>query len=177
MFSQSNERILQIQHNNVRRFLFQTTLGSGAAPGFPPFAPAEKRGDESRVLLPVFAISRGRDVDRVAALVGGVLEPTAGLSVVLAEALLTDALAARKVLLTETDLKVAGFLADEPVRAYPLSSSLFLEPSPREASVSDPPLVLASAEFSWSSTLVMCLLATSSLPALPFKFERPESTL
>lgn len=128
------------------------------------------------MLLPVFAISRGRDAERVAEPVGGVLEPGGGLSELLAEPLVAEVFAARKVLLTETDLKVAGLLAEEPVRPCPLSSSRFLEPSPREASVSDPPLALASAEFSCSSTFVMCLLANSSLPMLPFEFERLELT-
>lgn len=100
------------------------------------------------MLLPVLAISRGREEDRVAELVGGVLEPAGCFSATLAEALLAAAFVARKVLLTETDLNVAGFLTVEPARPCPLSSSLLFEPSARDASVSDPPLALASAEVS-----------------------------
>lgn len=100
------------------------------------------------MLLPVFAMSRGLEEDKVAEPVGGVLELGGGLSAVFAEALLAFAFAARKVLLTETALKVAGFLTDEPVRPCPLSPSLLLTPSAFDASVSEPPLALASAELS-----------------------------
>lgn len=63
--------------------------------------------------------------------------------------------AARKVLLTDTDLNVAGFLANDDVRTCPLSSpSLLLTASGRDASVSDPPLLLGSAEFTRSSILL-----------------------
>lgn len=75
----------------------------------------EERETESRA-LPDFATRRGRDIDRVADPVGGVLEPGVCLSVGFAAAVFAAALDARKVLLTETDLKVAGFLAVEPVR-------------------------------------------------------------
>lgn len=100
---------------HIRRFLFQTAFASGALPGFPPFTPPEKRGDESRVLLPVFAIRRGLEEDKVADVVGGVLEPAGCFSAALVAALLAVAFAARNVLLTETALK-AGFLAVEPAR-------------------------------------------------------------
>jgi hypothetical protein len=141
--------------------LFQTAFGSGAAAGFPPFASDENRGDEVPVPLPDFATNRGRDTDRVAEPVGGVLEPAAGLSLVLDETL-GFALEARNVLLTETALKVVGFLAEEPVRLMPFSPSFA-----RDASVSDPPLTLTSAELIWSSTFVMRLFAMSSGSGVP----------
>lgn len=106
----------RVRFQNVRRFLFHTTLASGAAGGFPPLVVEAKRGTASRAPLPVFATRRGRDTDRVADPVGGVLEPGVCLSVGFDEAVLAAAFDARNVLLTETDLKVAGFLAEEPVR-------------------------------------------------------------
>lgn len=159
---------------NIRRFLFQTTLGSGAVGGFPPFAP-DARGSEFPVPLPVLAISRGRDADKVAEPVGGVLDPADGLSVPL-DAGFAEALAARKVLLTDTALNVAGFLTDEAVRPCPLSPSLLFDPSPLDASVSDPPLTLTSVELSWSST-VRCLFSIPSVAAVPFTVAKSWSTL
>lgn len=100
---------------HLRLFLFHTAFGSGAAAGFPPFASDENRGVEVPVPLPDFATKRGRDMDKVAEPVGGVLEPVAGLSLVLDETL-GFALAARKVLLTETALNVAGLFAEDPAR-------------------------------------------------------------
>ena len=148
----------------IPRFLFQTTLGSGAAAGFPPLA-FEYRGTEP-LPLPVFATRRGR-ADKVAEPGGGV-ELETGLSVGLVEMEPALALDAKKFLLTESALNVAGFLTEEAVRPCDLSSSLAFDPSGREASVSDPPLTLTSAEFSWSSTLVMCLFSMSSWPEVPF---------
>lgn len=130
-----------------RRFLFQTTLGSGAVAGFPPLTAEENRGAESRAPLPVFATSRGRETESVADPGGGVLVPVVGFSPALETVLPGAALAAKNVLFTETALNVAGFLAAaEPVRPWLLSPSLCLAQSEREASVSDPPLTLASAE-------------------------------
>lgn len=96
--------------------------------------------------------------------------PVLGLSLALETVLPGLALDARNVLLTETALNVAGFFAEEPVRPWLLSPSLCLVQSVREASVSDPPLTLTSAELIWSSTLVMRLFAISSLfvERLPF---------
>lgn len=150
---------------HVRRFLFQTAFGSGTDPVLPPFM-AAKRGIESRA-APVLATSRGRDADRAADPGGGVLDPPIGRSIGFEATLELLALAARKVLLTETALKVAGFLAAEPVRLWLLSPSFALE-----ASVSDPPLTLTSVECNCSSTLVIRLFAISSmLWWLPFKAE------
>lgn len=73
------------------------------------------------------------------------------------------ALEARNFLLTDTALKVVGFLAVEPVRTWFLSPSLAFP-----ASVSDPPLALALAESTLSSTWVMCLFSSSSWLATPF---------
>lgn len=95
--------------------------------------------------LPVFATRRGRDADNVAEPGGGVPEPLLTLSPVLVVLLGAAALDARKVLLTDTALKAAGFLMVDPVRPCVLSPSFALELSVREASVSDPPLALASA--------------------------------
>lgn len=67
-------------------------------------------------------------------------------------------LAARNVLLTETDLKLSGFLTADELRVLPLSSSLDLD-----ASVSEPPLTLTSADCTSSSTRsVICLFSISS---------------
>jgi hypothetical protein len=101
---------------------------------------AENLGTESLAPLPVLATKRGRDADNEAEPVGGVLEPGAGLSLSFDEAVVAFALAARKVLFTDTALNVAGFFAVELVRPWPLSPSL------RDASVSEPPLTLTSAE-------------------------------
>src|SRR5688500_3735348 len=49
--------------DSLRRFLFQTAFGSGAAAGRPPFT--ANLGIESRLPVPVFAISRGRLADRL----------------------------------------------------------------------------------------------------------------
>lgn len=96
------------------------------------------------------------------------------------------ALAARNVLLTDTDLNVVGFLAVDDVRTCPLSPSLFLSAPSLDVSVSDPPLMLGSAEFTRSSTIsAMCLFESSSGEpevAVPFTeggFEPPllESSL
>lgn len=157
------------QYLDIRRFLFQTTLGSGAEGGFPPLTTDENRGAASRIPAPAFATNRGRDADKVVDPGGGVLEPVAGLSLVLETVLLGLAFDARNVLLTETALNVAGFLAEDAVRPWPLSPSFFAQ-SVREASVSDPPLTLTSAELSCSSTLVMRLFEMSSIVVarLPF---------
>lgn len=142
-------------YTHVRRFLFHTAAGSGAAPGL-PFERDEKRGLEPPAPVPVFATSRGRDMDKAAEPVGGVLEPAAGLSLVFEARPEELDLAAKKVLFTETALNVGGFLVGELVRPWPRSPCLFF------ASVSDPPLTLTSAELICSSTLVMRLLAMSS---------------
>lgn len=152
---------------SVRRLRFHTTLGSGAVAGFPPLAADEDLGSESRVALPVLAIKRGREAARVPAPGGGVFVPTP-FSPIPGDGLVVPDLAARNFLLTETALKVAGFLTVEPARRCPLSPSLSLAPSARAASLSEPPLTLGSAEFAWSSTLVMRLFSTSSGVMLPF---------
>lgn len=154
--NQPPKRNLALMSGDLRLFLFHTTLGSGAAAGFPPFVSDENLGVELPVPLPDFATKRGRDMDKVAEPVGGVLEPAAGLSLVLDETF-GFALEARKVLLTETALNVAGFFVEAPARIWPLSPSFA-----RDASVSDPPLTLTSAELIWSSTLVIRLFAMSS---------------
>ena len=102
-------------HADIRLFLFHTALASGAEAGFPPFAP-DNRGPESRVPLPVFATNRGLDADGVPEPGGGVLEPDFDLSLTFVVLEGIAALDARKVLLTETALKVAGFLTDDVVR-------------------------------------------------------------
>lgn len=84
--------------------------------------------------------------------------PTLGLLV------LEVALEAKNVLLTETDLKVAGRLADE-VRMCPFSSRF--AGSCLEASVSEP-LLLTSAEFTTSSTMSCTNLSTIVVLGSPF---------
>jgi hypothetical protein len=105
--------------SHIRLFLFQTAFPSGAAPEPPPFAAAEVRGLESRRLLPVFATSRGLGPPRTAGgeLVAGVL--TVPFSPALAIVPPAAPFAARKVLLTETALKVVGFLRVDAVRVWP----------------------------------------------------------
>lgn len=132
--------------------------------GLAPLEAEEKRGDESRA-VPDLATSRGFDATNEAEPGGGV--PVLGFSAGLLAELGAAALEARNVLLTETALKVAGFLANEAVLAWPLSPSFSFEPSARDASVSEPPLTLASVELAWSSRLVMRLLPISCL-SVPF---------
>jgi hypothetical protein len=134
--------------------------------GLAPFTTEENRGDESRAPTPDFATNRGLDADNVAEPGGGVLE--LGFSVVLLATVGAAALDARNVLLTETALKVAGFFADEAVRTWPLSLPSFtFDPSALEASVSEPPLTLASVELGCSSRLVIRLFSMSWI-AVPF---------
>jgi hypothetical protein len=151
-----------------RRFLFQTALASGPEAPLAPLTVEANLGPAAP--LPVFAISLGRE-DNVDTPVGVVLRLEAfDLSVDLTAGLLAGPpFAARKVLLTETALKVAGFLAVDEDRTW-LPSLLF--ESPLDASVSEPPLTLTSAELIWSSTLVMCLFSISSWPGLPFRIAR-----
>ncbi len=85
-------------------------------------------------------------------------------------------------MLTETDLKLAGFLTADEVLECPFSPSLPpLIRSGRECSVSDPPLMLASAELTRSSTIsAMSLFSSSSGEAgaaAPFTGEGIESAL
>ena len=79
-------------------------------------------------------------------------------------------LAARKVLLTATGLKDIGFFTVDAVRTWTLSSPAVFEVSALEASVSDPPLTLTSAELMTDSTFSVSGLTSSfsSLSALPF---------
>lgn len=154
--------------------MFHTTLGSGAEAGFAPFTTDEKRGDESLVPLAVLATSLGREVDRAFEPGGGVLEPDVGLSMALVTVLLGMVFEARKVLFTETALKVAGFLVEELARPRLLSPFFCFAQSAREASVSEPPLTLTSAELvCCSSTRAMRLLAMSSrlVEGVPFRVE------
>ncbi len=72
-------------------------------------------------------------------------------------------LAAKKVLLTDTALKLFGFAAVEEVRMWPLPSANLWERSALDASVSEPPLTLTSVELTSSSTMsVICLCSISS---------------
>lgn len=71
-----------------------------------------------------------------------------GLSPTLDTLVLEDALDARNVLFTDTALNVVGFFTDG-VLECPLSS--FFKRSSLEASVSEPPLKLTSAELTTSS--------------------------
>lgn len=92
---------------------------------------------------------------------GAVAEGTGveGLSPTLGTLVLDVALEAKKFLFTETDLKVMGFLTDE-VLEWPMSS--FLTWLSLEASVSDPPLMLTSAELTTSSTMSWTNLSTAA---------------
>lgn len=144
---------------HLRLFLFQTALASGADAGFPPLT-----RDDNLDPAPgaVFAISRGFELLGVEAPGGGVLELGREMSPAFAVAPGVVTLDARNFLLTDTALNVAGFLIDEPARLWPFSSSLpCLDPSAREASVSEPPLTLASVGAEESSMFVMCLFSIS----------------
>lgn len=99
------------------------------------------------------------------------LDPVGFVSLSFGVVLGAGALDARNFLLTDKALNVAGFLTVEPVRTWFLSPSLALE-----ASVSDPPLTLASAELTLSSTWVMCLFSISSWLATPFTADGAVST-
>lgn len=152
-------------HHNVRRFLFQTALASGA-PLFPPFMPSDDFAAASRRPLPVFATSRGRNVDD-AGPAGVVVEDKDIFSPILDGVVVPEAFAARKVLFTDTDLKDANFLTLESVRKCPLPSTAALVISAFEASVSDPPLTLTSAEATFES-MVSAGSLRSSLSCTPF---------
>jgi hypothetical protein len=161
-----------LNHHNVRRFLFQTALASGA-PLFPPFMPSDDFAAASRRPLPVFATSRGRNVDD-AGPAGVVVEDKDIFSPILDGVVVPEAFAARKVLFTDTDLKDANFLTLESVRKCPLPSTAALI-SAFEASVSDPPLTLTSAEATFES-IFSVLSLKSSLSCTPFIVGTVEDT-
>src|SRR3569833_1335637 len=167
--------------SDSRRFLFHTAFGSGAAAGLPPFTPPDDLGKDAPRPLPVFATSLGLAAEAAVAGVDARPLDVAGLSPTFADTAPVAPLAARKVLLTDTDLKLVGFLTADEVRAWPFSSSLPRRRSGLDSSVSDPPLMLASAEFTRSSTMsVMCLFSSSSgeaEAAAPFTEDGFESTL
>jgi hypothetical protein len=106
------ETLCREMDGGIRRFLFQTAFGSGAAAGRPPFMP--NLGIESLLPVPVFAMSRGLVADRlkVEACVTR-LAIVEGFSPTLGTEGIDTPFVARKVLLTETALKVAGFLAED----------------------------------------------------------------
>jgi len=98
----------------VRRFLFHTTFGSGAAAGRLPFPPAPVLANEPPSPLPDLATNLGRADGAAADWTAASPLGVAGLSPTLIGATVAVPLAARNVLLTDTDLKLAGFLtADE----------------------------------------------------------------
>ena len=135
---------MELGFGNLRLFLFQTALASGAIPGFPPFVTAEARVIESRSLLPLFAINLG---------LAGTGDELPKLGVELADfspgfeggAEMDPGRVAKNVLFTETGLNDVIFLTVDPVRTWPFSSCS-LEFSVFVASVSDPPLKLASVD-------------------------------
>lgn len=149
----------QCQPNQyIRRFLFHTAFPSGAGR---PFCDNEDL-DASRRPPALLATRRGLGVVEVPVGVVDVGTGVAGFSPILGLLALEVALDARKVLLTETDLKVAGFLVEE-VLEWPLSS-FFLD-----VSVSEPPLMLTSAELTTSSTISLTSLSTIATEESPFK--------
>lgn len=165
--------LCQDYRSSLPRLRFHTTLGSGAAAGFPPLAVV--RGNESRTALPDLTTRRGLDAVKVPEPGGGVFEPSP-FSPSTGDGPVEPALAARNFLLTETALKVA-FLTVELVRRCPLSPSFSFDPSVRDISVSEPPLTLGSAELACSSTLVIRLFSTSSATSVPFTVGGFEATL
>lgn len=104
----------------------------------------------------VFATSLGLGTLELVAGVAAEETGVVGLSPTFGALVLEVPLEAKNVLLTETDLKVAGRLADE-VRTCPFSSRF--AGSCLEASVSEP-LLLTSAEFTDSSTMSWTSLST-----------------
>lgn len=159
-----------------RRFLFQTAFGSGTDAGFPPLAPDD---DFAIRPPPVLATSRGR-LEVSVPPGAGELVVAGAFSAVLDCVLGAELFALRKVLLTLTALKEAGFLTAEEPRPWLFASSLVLEASDLAASLSDPPLMLTSVEFTKSSTMSeMCLFSNSSVAeaaASPFTCGRLAST-
>jgi len=141
----------------IRWFLFQTELALGAA-GF-PLGP--------KVLLPPpipdcdLETSLSFEAEALALPDAGVEEADPAIESGL-EIEDVAPLAARNVLLTETDLKLVGFLTAEALRKWLLSSSLDFE-----ASVSEPPLTLTSADCTSSSTRSVACLFSISL-CVPF---------
>jgi hypothetical protein len=114
--------------------------------------------EEPPRLEPDFATSFNLEADDPAELMG-----TAGVSDGEEVSDRDDAWAAffapRNVLLTDTDLKLWGFLTVEEARAWP-NDDLSLDV---DASVSDPPLTLTSAELTSSSTIsAICLFLSMS---------------
>ena len=149
--------------------MFHTTLASGA-PGFPPLAASAVLADESRSPLPDLATNRGlndKEAPLGAAAGVAVLSPSLdGVAV---------ALAARNFLFTDTGLNDANFFTVDAVRTWPFPSASIFEVSAFEASVSDPPLTLTSAEMTFGSTSsVSCLL--SSLSLVPFTMGKSEES-
>lgn len=161
--------------NYIRLFLFQTAFPSGAEPEVPPFAAANVRGLESRRPLPVFATRRGLGPPRAAAGAATVGVLMAPFSPALIGVPVVTPFAARKVLLTETALKVVGFLMVDAVRVWPRPSTDAFDVSGLVPSVSDPPLTLTSAELTVPSTRSVSDLISSPL-ASPFIFGVPAVT-
>jgi hypothetical protein len=158
--------------------LFQTVFESAAAADLFPFAPEE---DFEINPLPVFAINLGLAAEvRLPDWVKFDVDVEVVFSVAFAGLLPVAPFAARNVLFTETGLKLVGFFTADEVRPWPFSSSLSLNASDFNASLSDPPLMLTSAEFTRSSTMSeICLFSISSeaaLAASPFICGRSEWT-
>lgn len=149
---------------NLRRLRFQTVLASGAAADFPLVV--RVLVEPPRLEL-FFATSFNLEACSPGVPVGVTVAEEAADSGREA-AFAAAAFCPRNVLLTETDLKLVGFLAADEARPFPLSS-LGLVARPVDASVSEPPLTLTSAEIADPSRRsVTCLLATSSRGAGPF---------
>jgi hypothetical protein len=103
-------------------------------------------------LEPDFATSFNFDAEEPAVLTG-VAGAKDGEEVSDREAALAAFFAPKNVLLTETDLKLCGFLTVDEVRTW-LGSFVF----ETDASVSEPPLTLTSAELMRSSTMSLIAL-------------------
>lgn len=141
---------------NLRLFRFHTVAGSGAAPALP---------FEVRVLVEpprlelFFATSFNLEALRPGVPVGVTVTDDAADSG--REAAFAATFGPRNVLLTDTALKLWGFLGADDARPFPLSSpdlfALFVD-----ASVSEP-LTLTSAELTDESTMsVICLFPMPS---------------
>lgn len=124
----------------------------------------EYLGADSLAPPPIFAISRGREDGRADDPGGGVFEPGTGFSIGFRASPPGTAFDARKVLLTETALKVAGFFVVDADLPCSLFASICLKRSVREASLSEPPLKPASVVIICPSLLVLVL----SIDALLF---------
>lgn len=148
----------------LRLFLFQTVFPSGPEL---PLAPRPPAPDFATSPFTGLATKRGLVPAAVGTCGADAPGKGVGFSLGLGDALGGVAFVVKKVLFTLMALNEAGFLTPDAVRLCPLSPWRSLALSDLAASVSDPPLMLTSAELTSSSTSsVTCLLSMLSLATL-----------